>query len=472
MKLVNSFIFSFNKNRKHIFEVILTIVCCLLIGDLVNYVYVDDVNEADNVRGPSAMFEGKILNSFYQQEENIDNLYVGSSHVYCDVIPEKLDEINGKNNFNITSPGQPYIASYYLLKEVCKSHELSHVYLEMYYWIPVKQGDYNDQYVLTRNWDIITHMPFSFNKLEYMLNMSGKEYYSMTFLPVRRFNNHLFDWEYMCDNIRAKQSEGYKNKEYYENYEGYEVNVTDKGYWHAEKASERGSFVIKNQADKIEDMSIKEDADKYLRKIIEFCQQEGIEITLFASPIADSQLMALGKYDLYVEQVNAIAKEYEIDYYDFNLCHPKYMDMQDERYYINAGHLNVYGAELFTQVLGEVMLAKENGTKLPEDMFCATYEEKQQYLDKKIFGLEVYRLWSEESVEDIPYVIEPITTLEQKIEYKISKKPTEGEMELLQDWSENSTFTVGAEEQGNLYIEARPVGGAVTNKVQVNYGEE
>ena len=116
MKLVNSFIFSFKKNRKNILEVLLTIVCCFLVGELVNYVLVGNVNDADHLRGPSAMFERKILNSFYQHEENIDNLYVGSSHVYCDIIPEQLDEINGKNNFNITSPGQPYIASYYLLK--------------------------------------------------------------------------------------------------------------------------------------------------------------------------------------------------------------------------------------------------------------------------------------------------------------------------------------------------------------------
>ena len=269
-----------------------------------------------------------------------------------------------------------------------------------------------------------------------------------------------------------KQSEGYRNQEYYENYEGYEVTVSDKGYWHVEKEIEKGTFVIKDRVDKIDDISIKEDAEEYLRKIIEFCQQEGIEITLFSSPIADIQLMSLGKYDLYVEQVNNIAKEYGIDYYDFNLCHPKYMDIQDEHYYINAGHLNVYGAELFTQVLGEVMLAKENGTKIPDDMFCTTYEEKQQYLDKRILGLEVYRLWTEEATEEITYVVESVDNLEQDIEFMISKKPKEGETELLQDWSENNTLTVPAGECGELYIEARPVGGAVTNKVQVNYGEE
>lgn len=42
---------------------------------------------------------------FYENEGKIDYLYVGSSHVYCDLNPKILDQLTGKRNFNLASPG-------------------------------------------------------------------------------------------------------------------------------------------------------------------------------------------------------------------------------------------------------------------------------------------------------------------------------------------------------------------------------
>lgn len=68
---------------------------------------------------------------FYVHEGEIENLYLGSSHVFCDLNPEILDQLTGKCNFNLSSPNQPLNGSYYLLREADKRNELSHVYLEV-----------------------------------------------------------------------------------------------------------------------------------------------------------------------------------------------------------------------------------------------------------------------------------------------------------------------------------------------------
>ena len=55
-----------------------------------------------------------------------------------------MDSINGRNNFNLATPAQSYMTSYYLLKEALRHNDLEHVYLEMYYMIPYVRGDLNN----------------------------------------------------------------------------------------------------------------------------------------------------------------------------------------------------------------------------------------------------------------------------------------------------------------------------------------
>ncbi len=44
--------------------------------------------------------------NFYEQEENIDYICVGSSHVYSAVNPELLDQRTGKNYYNMSTGGR------------------------------------------------------------------------------------------------------------------------------------------------------------------------------------------------------------------------------------------------------------------------------------------------------------------------------------------------------------------------------
>lgn len=54
---------------------------------------------------------------FYENIGKIDNIYIGSSHVFCDIDTTILDQLNGQYNFNLAAPSQVLIGSYYLLRE-------------------------------------------------------------------------------------------------------------------------------------------------------------------------------------------------------------------------------------------------------------------------------------------------------------------------------------------------------------------
>ena len=110
------------KHKKYIGRVLgaLFLVCLFFgIEKVMEYALVNDTNEWSR-----AMFH-----DFYTREENIDTLFLGSSHVYCGINPEVITQKTGESAFNMATPAQPLNGSYYLLKEADKYNDISHVYL-------------------------------------------------------------------------------------------------------------------------------------------------------------------------------------------------------------------------------------------------------------------------------------------------------------------------------------------------------
>ena len=67
----------------------------LSVCRLLNFLYMEDDERA------------RIMwHNFYEQEENIDYICVGSSHVYSAVNPELLDQKTGENHYNMSTGRQ------------------------------------------------------------------------------------------------------------------------------------------------------------------------------------------------------------------------------------------------------------------------------------------------------------------------------------------------------------------------------
>ena len=166
MMSIRSFILRF----KRLGGLLVFIACLMLTETVLEYLLV--------VRDG---FTELLMTDFYEMEENIDNIYLGSSHVHYNIQPEILDEITGENNFNLSTGLQPMNASYYLLREADKRQKLSHVYLEIS--VGLVTGDYGkitDYTQLPNNWRVLNYVKPSFNKLEWMLSASEPQYYYLT----------------------------------------------------------------------------------------------------------------------------------------------------------------------------------------------------------------------------------------------------------------------------------------------------
>lgn len=417
---------------KIITSIFLTVALFLFLCHKLNFVYVQGEEWSH------------ILWHDYYSSENIDNVFIGSSHVYNDINPTQLDKINGMNNFNMSSGSLNLIASYYILKEVASKNDLKNVYLELYY-VPNTgiNGSVYSEARIKNNWRTTTYMKPSLNKYEFIFSMSDSSYYLESLFPFIRYRSKLFDLNYIVETVEQKTSDEWKEYKYSTEDENGISIFQDKGYRYTTYEYQEAALAYNTPIDLSKDGLMPEDTTSYLIKIIEYCRKEGINLTFFISPIYETQILSAIDYDSYHQQISQIASEYSIPFYDFNLCKSQYLDIMHRELFMDAGHLNASGAEIFTPFLWEIV---SNDYLENKKIFCSTYAEKISLDVPETYG--VFYSINDAGKRDFTIA----SNRENDLEYKILLTPNDGEQYLLQDFSTNKEFCISAEEHGVLTI--------------------
>lgn len=416
------------------------LVIFIAIVNVLNYMYVDIYN----IGMPRVLWH-----HFYEQKGKIDNIYLGSSHVFSDVNPVQLDGINGQYNFNLASSAQRMNGSYYLLKEADRTNSLSHVYLDLYYPCITKSDlspDLDPINVRQNwNWQNTDYMRFSFNKLEYMLSIAGPEKYTDIFLPFVRYRASLDNWDYINTVIEEKNKEDYLAYIYCDNHgDGTYSEYTDRGYFGSTRSRGKVTKLLKTSV--LDEHPMGEKSKKYIYKIIDYCKKRNIPITVFVAPISDFQLINLGNYDNFINEVRGITQECGVDFYDFNLAKDEYLPIDHDEYFKDLTHLNTEGAKVFTDFFAKVVA----GTALDnEKYFYPSYAEKLISESPKLYGLYY------SDVEDDIRTFWVASNREEGMEYRIIMTSDESGQYIVQEFAQNKEFTVSSDEHGVCTIVAR-----------------
>lgn len=395
-----------------------------------------------------------LWHNFYESDGRIDNIYLGSSHVFCDLNPVLLDEINGEYNFNLSSMGQLLNGSYYLLKEASKNNVLHHIYLELYYNCSTSDSDIDIIDVnYNENWRNSDYMKVSYNKFRYMFSITNAEKYVDTFFPFSRYRAQLDNWDYIRQIMEAKGADEYTDLKCHVDFDdgnGYD-EYQGQGYYYSTRKFLDEQRLYKQEII-LKENPIGEKSERYLRKIISYCQKRDIPITLFISPIDELQLISTDNYDNYISQIMEIAGEYNIEFYDFNLTKEEYLDIQYGEYFRDIGHLNYKGADIFTPFFSKVVSEASSQNK---KYFYDSYEDKLQSTPPAIYGLYYIDL-------DGLRTYHIASNRESGMEYRITltSGPDESgrggaEQLVIQDYSENNEFTLPVSEHGSCTIEVR-----------------
>lgn len=430
------------KHLKRIVEIAGALFIFLTISNALSYMY---NNGGD--------WERILWHNFYEDKGKIENLYLGSSHVYFALDPTLLDDLNGQYNFNLSNGGQRLNSSYYLLREADRCNSLSHVYLELYHRISVTTNTGSDPvYDFYRCWDNTDNMKNSFNKLEYQLHLTGVDRYAEIFFPFIRYRAHLDDWDYIHQTLAGKMTADYRAYEYRQVDEdtGMVTEYRKQGYRYTTGMLRDADLTYERAV--MEDDPMGKTSEEYLRKIIDYCQQKNIPLTLFITPTPELQFLCTEHYDYYINQVRDIAEEYQIPFYDFNLAKEEYLPIKQNRYFLDIGHLNADGAGMFTPFFYEVVSGDAADNEI---YFYDSYEEKLQNTAPAVYGIYY---WYPETTEEMP---EPQKTFriasnrDEGMEYYIILTPEGGEQYMVQYFAENKEFTVPRNEDGICTIVSR-----------------
>ncbi len=414
-----------------------------LLNRALTYLFVDNVNSQSRIT----------LHELYTSEENIDILFLGSSHCMrtfnCDI----GDKLLSLNTFNCGTSSQFLDGSYAMLVEAGKDNSLKEVWVELYYGqlgrVTQERTEMTATYILS------DYMPLSFNKLRFLLLASSPEYYANSFIPVRRSWEKVFTDGYFINLMNAKFSDAYKNYEYIGSYLG-------KGFIGSDTYIEPGSYVHTNDFWSIEPLT--NDDKENLQNIMRYCEQNNIELHFFSAPMSDFRLVTLSNYDQYVSEISAYLAQYGYEYYDFNLCKAEYLSL-DETDYIDDNHLNKQGADKVTTLICDIINSDVN----VDTIFELDYKTKINYQEPQIYGVQLYTTLPD--AENTLYEIVPIANTANDYLYTISKTDSSGKTTKIQEANYNNLFYIPNNEKGTIYIDVI-VNGNVTNHVKTTYGTE
>ncbi|MCM1044028.1 MAG: hypothetical protein NC417_00820 [Candidatus Gastranaerophilales bacterium] len=416
---------------KKIKMIVSALIFCLLFAGcnrFFRYILIDDTTSYTRIT----------FHEMYEQD-NIDVLFVGSSHCYRTFIPEIFDSELGMNTYNAGTSSQCLDGSYMVIQEAARYNDIKHIYLEVYYEMAFVENKDRD---MTSTYIISDYLKPSLDKVQYLINASTIEHYFNSFILGRRNWSKFFDAEYVKNLIIQKQTEDYKNYEY--TYVTYDSEwYAGKGYVANNGVIENWNFFSEKGWDNINIEGISDDWLKSLTDIITFCDKNGIVLTLVSTPMSNFLLTGLGNYDDYVNMIRDLIKDTDVEYYDFNLCKEEYFSSTSSLF-MDDHHLNCDGAEQFSYLLSDVI----NGEISEEELFYDSFEEKIENLEPTVFGICYH---DDQEVRTCKIV----SNYADDLEYAITLVPNGGEPNMLQNFAHNNIFTIAPNEHGTCTIAYR-----------------
>ncbi len=332
---------------------------------------------------------------FYNQEK-IDYLISGASHVSHGVEANIASQKLGKAVFNSGTPSQKIDGTYALLRQALKSYKIEKIFLELDFAIAIDSSfanrtGFKAEYIVAGGLN-----DFKI-KTDYLLNCSSPKYYLNSFLPIGKDKMMTLNPVSVAEKISSLVTRDYFKGEYKVDdaeYAGkgcvlYLDAIPDGGY----------SNDYKEGAIPVSDVS--EDWKNTVIKIIDLCKKNNIELIFYSMPCSDFYLNERGNYDEYYTFCRDFFSERGFAYYDFNLAKPEILSLSDSCFY-DDNHLSKKGVYVWTDAFCDFFGSKYKEEAALEKYFYSSYAEKMSTMEDKIFGLYLITSDDKKNIEIIP----------------------------------------------------------------------
>lgn len=271
--------------------------------------------------------EAQQMYPYYDEKENsLDVVFVGSSHVRCSVYPMELYHEYGIASYDCAPPSLSLPQIYYLVLEVLKTQAPKVLVLDISSIAHENIKIHSPEYAHIQ----LDNMKWSLNKIEAINDLIENpgdrlEYY----FPLLKFHTR---WKELLPRDFER------------------ITGVSKGAYISNVVQANSKLIEIMPEDYVEQIS--EYAEMYLRKTLDYCCDQNVQVLLFNPPTLEGETTQ-GKYNA----AYAIAEEYGFPY--LNLIH--YWDDIGLDYttdFLDNLHCNRSGAEKVTAYMGEFL--KEN----------------------------------------------------------------------------------------------------------------
>lgn len=332
--------------KKFIIKTLILFIICVLLIAPINYLF--DANQGHYVY--------HMMNEMYQSHDNIDTVFLGSSHVYYVYDTSIADRLLVCNSFNAGSSGQGMTSSYYLLKEICKYHDVRTVYLDTFFAMAnIPENEWNVYKVsdFMRWGENKTKMLYSSGGIETLLN-------GVISFRYNKCNTHFIDnLKYKKLDIYDYSTVCYDNEEYHGKGFVYSFEIAD--------SNNEYIYYGYRDLDLSGNIPVSQQYHDSLINIIEFCQENNINLVLVNQPMPRKTIKYVKGYDNFVRYMKNIADEYGLYYLNFDLY--KYETGLTMEFYKDGEHLNGRGAEIYTELFCNLVNSINNGECNVQDRF-------------------------------------------------------------------------------------------------------
>ena len=295
-------------------------------------------------------------NLYAQKEDSCDIILLGSSHVGMNLDCATLWEEQGYASYALWGSMQPFWNSYYYLKEALKTQSPQLVVLDAF------TATYYIEYADTeRQVTNLVGMRMGINRLMATVVSS----------PPDKWINLLLEYPIFHSRIEELTADDFNHFPWSKDLIHSKGTDTRFGSSFAEtvempESSELGAIHPKQE--------------RYLRKIIELCHENDIELLLIKTPVIDRAF-----YKPYMNSVQLIADEYELPFVDINALDAE-TGLCSSDNWLDGWHLNTNGARKVSSWLGSYIRSNYNIPDHRGDPDYASWDVFSENMQKEYLG--------------------------------------------------------------------------------------
>ncbi|NFS10789.1 hypothetical protein FDE77_05715 [Clostridium botulinum] len=431
------------------FKAIMFIIILIFVNKLLIYII-----------SPAANMSRSTILEMYSEKKNIDIVFAGASNSKR-IDPYIMDKELNCNTFDYAFNSQLYTGTYYCLKELFKYHNPKTVVVTTDINRYIGGEEDPKSYMA-----IVSSLKSIKNKISFYFNSAANGSYLDRILIWPKY--HVNSMKEIPNNVKEKIKSSYRNypekiqsetynKMYKEGKAGYMGKGFERLYISNNKKfldeNNLGKMVIKNND--LKDIQYKN--IEYFKKIINLCKENNAEVIFLQTPIPTHSIFNEKNYFKFDEEINRLAKENGVDYYNYNLIKPNLFKSKIE-YFLDYAHLNAAGSEIFCKSFAEFLKLRSSG----EDMEKYFYTP-EEYVDTINYINNTWFTW-EMGKDKIDIKADSFYGNNIKPEYQfILIDSKTGKKEVIRDYDKNSNFTLKKPKLSTykIRVNAREVGNNV-----------